>query len=130
MMKSLPLILAIQLGTVAGAWAAPAPPAMQAPAMVARTPAGSNSPYTADNAKQFAEACKIDESSCAAMVGQVLMDRIQFSPTSHICLPGTSYASAVGPWLAAHPEAASMRTSDGIYLALTTIYKCGPPNNY
>jgi hypothetical protein len=107
----------------ANALAAPPPPintrAFDAP-----------SPYTAVTAKAFADACRSDESSCAAMVGEVLMDRMQFSPTSHICLPGISYANAVGPWLESHPEAASLSARDGIYLAITTVYKCGPPNNY
>jgi len=130
MMKSVLLVSAMQLLAIAGASAATPPSAMQAPAGVNRVLGPSTSPYTATTAKEFAAACKQDESSCSAMVGQVLMDRIQFSPTSHICLPGVSYANGVGPWLASHPEAANMSSRDGIYLALTTIYKCGPPNNY
>jgi hypothetical protein len=131
MMKSVLLVSAIQLLAIACASAATPPPsAMQAPSGVGRMLNASNSPYTATTAKDFADACKQDQSSCSAMVGQVLMDRIQFSPTSHICLPGVTYANAVGPWLASHPQAASMSSRDGIYLALTTIYKCGPPNNY
>lgn len=129
MMKSAFLICSLELVLAAGAYAA-TPPATQAPATVTRFLGSGNSPYSAATAGEFADACKTDPSSCAAMVGQVMMDRIQFSPTSHICLPGVGYANAVGPWLAAHPEAARMRTSDGIYLALTTIYKCGQPNNY
>ena len=129
-MKMLLLISAMPLMAVAGASAATPPSAMQAPAGVARIMGPANTPYTASTARDFADACKQDESSCSAVVGQVLMDRIQFSPTSHICLPGVSYANAVGPWLAGHPQAASMNARDGIYLALTTIYKCGPPNNY
>jgi hypothetical protein len=119
----------LELVLAAGAYAA-TPPAMQAPATVTRFLGSENSPYSAATAGQFADACKTDPSSCAAMVGQVLMDRIQFSPTSRICLPGVTYAGAVGPWLATHPEAAQMPTGDGIYLALTTIYKCGSPNDY
>ena len=104
--------------------------AMQAPGGVARIMAPANSPYTANSAREFAAACKSDQSSCSAVVGQVLMDRIQFSPTSHICLPGVSYADTISTWLAAHPDAANMPARDGIYLALTTLYRCGPPNNY
>lgn len=102
---------------------------MQPPGGVARAVGTANSPYNASNAREFAEACKADASSCSAMVGQVLMDRIQFSPTSHICLPGVSYATAVGPWLANHPEAETLSARDGIYLALTTLYKCGAPGD-
>jgi hypothetical protein len=130
MMKMVLLASAVQFVALASALAATPPSAMQAPAGVARMMAPANSPYTATTAKDFADACKQDQSSCSAMVGQVLMDRIQFSPTSHICLPGVAYANGVGPWLASHPEAANMSSRDGIYLALTTIYKCGPPNNY
>ena len=130
MIKTVLLVSALQLLALAGASAATTPSAMQAPAGVNRVLGTSNSPYTATTAKDFANACKQDQSSCSAMVGQVLMDRIQFSPTSHICLPGVTYANAVGPWLASHPDAANMSSRDGIYLALTTIYKCGAPNNY
>lgn len=130
MMKSVLLAPAIVLLAIAGVSAATPPSAMQAPAGVTRALGTSTSPYTAATAKEFGDACKQDQSSCSAMVGQVLMDRIQFSPTSHLCLPGVTYANAVGPWLASHPQAANMSSRDGIYLALTTIYKCGPPNNY
>jgi hypothetical protein len=131
MLKSVLLVSAIELLVIAGASAQTRPPpsALQAPAGVARVLGPSNSPYTAATAKDFAEACKQDQSSCSSMVGQVLMDRIQFSPTSHICLPGINYASAVGPWLDARPDATNMNARDGIYLALTTIYKCGSSNN-
>ena len=130
------LLSSIQFLVVTASLAAPTPSAtqtpsaMQAPSTVGRLMGTSNSPYTARTAKDFAEACKTDQSSCSAMVGQVMMDRIQFSPTLHICLPGVNYAGRVGPWLADHPEAANMSPGDGIYLAVTTIYKCGPPNNY
>ena len=130
MMKPLLLVSALQLAFATAALAAPPPSALQAPAGVGRALAPSNSPYTATTAKDFADACKLDQSSCSAMVGQVLMDRIQFSPTAHICLPGVGYADAVGPWLANHPDAGRLPVRDGIYLALTTIYKCGGPNNY
>ena len=133
MLKSVLLVCAIELLLIAGASAQSGmgPSAMPAPAgAAARMPGASNSPYTAATAKEFAQACKQDQSSCSSMVGQVLMDRIQFSPTSHICLPGIGYAGAVGPWLDAHPDAANMSARDGIYLALTTIYKCGRPTTF
>jgi len=128
MMKSLLLFASLQLTLSAPALAQTPPSAMEAPA--GRVMGTSNSPYNAKTAKEFAEACRLDESSCSAMVGQVLMDRMQFSPTSHLCLPGVTYANAVGPWLANHPDAANMSARDGIYLALTTMYRCGAPNNY
>jgi hypothetical protein len=106
--------------STASAWSAPAAPAPLAPA----------SPYTAMTAGQFAASCKGDQGGCADVVGNVLMDKIQYSPTSHICLPGVNYADGVMPWLLAHPETANMSAADGIYLALTSIYKCGAPNNY
>ena len=104
------------------AWGAPA-----APAPAPQSPA---SLYAAATAGQFAVQCKSDQSSCADIVGNVLMDKINYSPTSHICLPGVNYAEGVAPWLLAHPETANMPAADGIYLALTSIYKCGAPNNY
>jgi len=106
----------------ASAWsaaAAPLPPGLP--------PA---SPYAATTAGEFAASCKGDQGGCADIVGNVLMDKIQYSPTSRICLPGVNYADGVMPWLLAHPETANMPAADGIYLAITTIYKCGAPNDY
>lgn len=130
MMKRISFSHAARLLAAAGAmvFSAQAPAAAQ-PAPITGA-FGAPSPYTATTAKGFADSCQADSSSCAAMVGEVLMDRIQLSSTTHICLPGISYANAVGPWLESHPEAASLSASDGIYAALTAIYKCGPPNNY
>ena len=91
----------------------------------------AHSPYTAKTAGQFAADCQKDEASCASIIGDVLMARIQFfSPTSHICLPDEDYAAPVPTWLQAHPAAASMSVEDGVFAALSEIYRCGPPNNY
>jgi hypothetical protein len=114
-------IFSLLLSTVT-AWSAPAAPVS--------TPPPASSPYDATTAGQFAAFCKSDQGGCADLVGNVLMDKIDYSPTSHICLPGVNYADGVAPWLLAHPETANMPAADGIYLALTSIYKCGAPNNY
>jgi hypothetical protein len=90
----------------------------------------AQSPYTATTAGQFARDCQHDEASCASIIGNVLMARIQFSPTSHLCLSDVDYANAVTPWLRAHPEAAALSVEDGVFLALNKLYKCGAPNNY
>jgi hypothetical protein len=108
--------------STAGAWSAPT-----APVSPMLPP---SSPYAATTAGQFAASCKGDQGGCADIVGNVLMDKIQYSPTSHICLPGVNYVDAIVPWLLAHPETANMPAQDGIYLAITTVYKCGAPNNY
>lgn len=93
-------------------------------------PGPTISPYTAVTAKDFVAGCKVDRTSCAAVIGEVLMNRIQFSPTSHICLPDVNYADGIENWLAAHPQTGDMRADDGVYLALTTLYHCGAPNYY
>ena len=129
MIRSILLVSALPLLAIANASAQTPASTMRPPAEAGRVMSASNSPYNATTAKEFAQACKQDQSSCSSMVGQVLMDRIQFSPTSHICLPGITYANAVGAWLDARPDAANMSARDGIYLALTTIYKCGRANN-
>jgi hypothetical protein len=108
------------------------------PALAAQTPdlpkytpvVNASSPYTAATAGQFARDCQQDEADCASVIGNVLMAKIQFSPTSHICLPDVDYAGAVPSWLLAHPQVASMSVEDGVYLALSKIYRCGAPGNY
>ena|ERR1700722_11371682 len=90
----------------------------------------AQSPYAAATAGQFARDCRDNEASCASIIGNVLMAKIQFSPTSHLCLSDVDYANAVTPWLRTHPEAAALSVEDGIFLALNKLYKCGPPNNY
>lgn len=130
------------LASVAASHAAPLPASsmpgspplgplpLGAPPPSSPPPGGALSPYVAVTAGDFAAGCKIDHSSCAAMVGEVLMNRVQFSPTSHICLPGVNYADGVASWLDTHAAAKTMRAHDGIYLAITTLYRCGAPNNY
>jgi len=120
-------ILVCSMQIALGAQAAtPAAPATSVPGFST----SATSPYMASTIKQFITDCDIDQASCAAMIGNVLMDRIQFSPTSHICIPSIKYGDAVVPWLKVHPEMASMGVQDGVFEALTVIYKCGPPNNY
>ena len=119
MRRATALVFSLLLSTVP-AWSAPA----------ASVPLPPLSPFTATTAGQFAASCKNDQGGCAAFVGNVLMDKIQYSPTSHICLPGVNYADGVAPWLLAHPETANMPAADGVFLAITSIYKCGAPNNY
>ena len=115
---SFALAMAVCLGA---AQAKPATPENPAPAPV--------SPLTAKTAGEFARVCVNDERSCADVIGISLTDKINFASTSRICLPGTDYAHGVIQWLGAHPETASMRTEDGIFLALQTIYACGGPND-
>jgi hypothetical protein len=127
--EALSILLQVLLLPIAHASAAPA----QHGNTVATAPndlLGSNSPYMATTAGQFAEDCKSDEGACVAIIGNVLMDKIQYSPTSHICLPRVNYANPVPAWIAAHHNVASMSVSDGVFVALQTLYKCGAPNNY
>ena len=90
----------------------------------------SASPYAARTGAEFVSACNSDSAGCDGKVATVLMSRMQYSPATHICLSGPSYARAVAPWLKAHPETATMNAEDAITLALSSLYKCGPPNNY
>ena len=98
--------------------------AFPARAQISRTP----SPYTARTGAEFVAACNSDQLGCDGKVADVLLSG--FSPTTHICLPGPSYAGAVAPWLKAHPETAPLKTDEAISLALSTLYRCGPPRNY
>jgi hypothetical protein len=88
------------------------------------------SPYAARTAADFVLACASDQMGCDGKVAAVLMSRMQFSPTAHICLSGPSYAAAIAPWLKAHPQMAAMDADNAIFLAISALYKCGPPNNY
>ena len=83
-----------------------------------------SSPYMATTVKDFVAACLIDEGGCANRVGNVLMNKIDFFPVSHICISSPDYAEGLLKWLGDHPETASMKTEDGIYLALETVYTC------
>jgi hypothetical protein len=117
------------LSTLAMASPARAAPS-QAPSGAPPVTSGElDSPYAARTAAEFVSACNSNQVGCDGKVADVLMSR-QFSSTAHICLSGPSYADAVAPWLKAHPEMASMSAEDAIFLALKSIYKCGPPNNY
>jgi hypothetical protein len=128
MHRTLILACVVQVLFLMTAHAANVPPAALSNAP--RFSESPNSPYAATTSSQFAADCGLDQASCLAMIGNILMDRIEFSPTSHICLPGITYGDAVAPWLRAHPETSNMSVEDGVFLAITTLYKCGAPNNY
>ena len=87
-------------------------------------------PYAARTAGEFAQLCSRGEASCADVIGETLMDKISFSPTSGLCLPSVDYTQNVAAWLRAHPETAKMATEDGIYLALKALYPCGGKTDY
>jgi hypothetical protein len=86
-------------------------------------------PLTAKTAGEFATDCLSDETDCASVIGKSLMDNMELARALDICLPGADYAHGVVIWLNAHPEAAPMRTEDGIFLALKTIYACHGAND-
>ena len=88
----------------------------------------TSSPYAAQTGAEFVAACNSDQVGCDGKVANVLLSG--FSPTTHICLPGPSYARAVAPWLKAHAETAALKTDEAISLALSTLFRCGPPHNY
>lgn len=78
MRRAFVLSWSIQLLLAAGVHAANLPSGTTAPPTDPGIGLGSNSPYTATTAGQFAAACKIDQASCAAMIGNVLMDKSSF----------------------------------------------------
>ena len=90
----------------------------------------SPSPYAARTGAEFVFACKSDPAGCNGKIANVLMSRVEDSGATHVCLPGPSYADAVAPWMNAHPETQNMPAEAAIILALSSLYKCGPPNNY
>jgi len=107
--------------------------AMAFPARAA-TPAAPSarleSPYAAQTGAEFVTACNSDPASCDGKIANVLMSQMQYETARHLCLSGPAYARAVAPWLKAHPETATMNAEAAIVLALSALYKCGPPNNY
>ena len=81
-------------------------------------------PYAVQTAGEFARECAAEQAGCADIIGKSLMDKINFAPTSNLCLPGPDYAHGVAAWLNAHPKTAGMEKEDGIYLALKSLYPC------
>lgn len=90
--------------------------------------ANSRSPFLAVTAGDFANACKNEKGGCADMIGEVLLNEILYSNTAHICLPDANYPDRIPTWLLAHPETSQMAVQDGIYLAITTLYRCSQPD--
>ena len=120
------------MGMLAAATIAfPALAAVSAAASGAAPQAASfDSPYAARNGAEFVTACDSDRASCDGKVADTLMSWLQYPTGTHICLSGPSYARAVPGWLKAHLETAGMNAEEAIVLALSVLYKCGPPNNY
>ena len=88
-----------------------------------RDVAPSVSVFSAPTVNDFLIACRTDQGGCVDEVGSALMDKFQYQ--GDICLPGVDYASAVPGWLSSHDQTHAMRTEDGIYLALKSLYPCG-----
>ena len=86
------------------------------------------SPLNAATAGDFALACRAGQpgqDECDDVVGTALLLGLDYAKPVSLCLPGTAYSDAVGPWLRAHPEASPMPVYDGIMLAIRTLYTCG-----
>ena len=88
-------------------------------------PNSSVRPFSAATVKDYLSACEYHQSTCLSEVGTALMDRVNPSGPTELCLPSASYAFAVPKWLNAHPETFPMPTETGIYLALKNLYPCG-----
>jgi hypothetical protein len=97
-----------------GAGAAPAPSAPLA-----------NSVYGAPTVGDFLIACRMDQGGCVDEVGTALMNKMDYSGVSKVCIASPNYGNAVPGWLSAHPATSNMATEDGIYLAIKTLYPCG-----
>jgi hypothetical protein len=85
---------------------------------------GEPSVYAASTVRQFLTACTIDQGACVDEVGTALMDKMDYTGTSNVCIQSPDYGGAVPKWLSAHPETSNMATEDGIYLAIKTLYPC------
>ena len=106
----------------AGACAAPA-----TPATIPAGPVADPSPtsvYGAATINGFLAACRTDQGGCMDEVGTALMDKMDYSGTSQVCISSADYGKAVPGWLSTHPQTSNMPTEDGIYLAIKTLYPC------
>ena len=80
--------------------------------------------YSSTTVSDFVNACKNSQEGCNDVIGEALMDKMQFDGKSHICLASVSYGDPVPKWLMAHPSTLTMATEDGIYEALKALYPC------
>jgi hypothetical protein len=83
-----------------------------------------DSVYSSANVGRFLTVCSGDQGGCADEVGNALMLKMGFDGSADICLPGADYSGPVIDYLKTHPETHAMRTEDGIYLAIRTVYAC------
>jgi hypothetical protein len=97
-------------------------PVAFAPLRAQPLPGPPLSPYSAATVNDFLVACRADPADCTNEVGSAEMDKFQFDGS--LCLPSIDYAKPVPGWLETHTETHAMRTEDGIYLALKTLYPC------
>ena len=90
--------------------------------------AAARSPFLAATAGEFAAICQKSQGGCADVIGEVVLDKILYSPAAHVCLPDANYPDKVPSWLLAHPETSKLAAQDGIFLAITNLYRCEPAN--
>ena len=109
----------------AGAFAQPAASAMtSANPVISPAHPDPDSIYGAATVGAFLAACRGDQGGCMDEVGTALMDKMDYSGTSRVCISSPDYGQPVPAWLSAHPQTANMPTEDGIYLAIETLYPC------
>jgi hypothetical protein len=88
---------------------------------------GAPDAFAAVTVNDYLAACRINQNNCVDAVGTALLQKAILNGATGLCLPSVDYAKPVPGWLEAHAETHTMKTADGIYLALQKLYPCGGP---
>jgi hypothetical protein len=88
---------------------------------------GAPDAFSAVTVNDYLAACRTNQNNCLDAVGTALLQKAILNGATGLCLPPADYAKAVPGWLEAHAETHTMKTADGIYLALQKLYPCGGP---
>jgi hypothetical protein len=83
-----------------------------------------DAPFEAATVSDFLASCGRDTSQCEFKLRLTLLDKLNASGESPICLKDVHTREPVIAWLKTHPETHAMPTEDGIFAAYSSLYPC------
>ena len=81
-------------------------------------------PSDAATVGEFLAACESDASQCQFKLRLALLNKLNRSNATSVCIKVAHTQEPVIAWLKAHPETHAMATEDGIYAAYKSLYPC------
>jgi hypothetical protein len=97
---------------------------LMARAATAQNATFQDAPFEALTVDDFLASCGRDTSQCEFKLRLTLLDKLNVSGESSVCLKDVHTREPVITWLKTHPETHALPTEDGIFAAYRSLYPC------